>query len=321
MGSLHDSSAVHANDHPRTGGILWAAVGSALAFGASLGHPVLAAAAAVCPFPLLLLRLRTSLGGALLGTATAAALILALLSPGHAFAYLVFFAIPVLLMGESVARGRGMVRGCALAFAVLASEILMVLLFASPRVEQATFAGIDQFRSPAFLAEMRAGGMPADQVEAWTEQVALTHRVLEVVYPAVYVIMGALVVLANASLLRLYLRRRDPGWLEQGEFENIRLPLAIPVVFVLSGLAVLSQTLQPFAYNLLLVVAFFFALQGLAVVGYYVSRLAAPAVLRGAVMLLVLLNPWRLEILALIGLFDIFIDFRKYAEPPEPQHG
>jgi uncharacterized protein YybS (DUF2232 family) len=316
-----NSQAVYANEHPRTGGILWAAVGSALVYGASTAHPVLAPAAAVSPFPLLLVRLRSGSAGALLGVASAAALILALRTPGHALAYLLFLAIPAMVMAESVARGRGMVRGCALGFALLAAEILTVLLFASPRVEQATFASIDALRSPAFVAEMRDGGMPADQVEIWIEQVAMTHRVLEVVYPAVYVILGALVVLANASLLRIYLRRRDPGWLEAGEFESIRLPLVLPFVFVLSGLGVAHPFTRPLGYNALLVVAFFLALQGLAVVGYYVSRLAAPAVLRGAVMLLVLLNPWSFEILGLIGLFDIFFDFRKYAEPPEPQRG
>jgi uncharacterized protein YybS (DUF2232 family) len=314
-------SAVHAKDHPRTGGILWAAVGSALVYGAGASFPFIAPLAAVSPFPLLLVRLRSGMGGSLLGVASAAALILALLSPGHALAYLAFFAMPALLMGESVARGRGMVRGCAVAFAVLGAEILTVLLFASPRVEQVTYGVIDALRSPALLADMRAGGWPAEQVEVWVERVAMTHRLLEVVYPAVYVILGALVILANAALLRVYLRRRDPGWLEAGEFENIRFPVVLTLLFVLSGLAVVSQALRPFGYNVLLVVAFFFALQGLAVVGYYVSRLAAPAVLRGAVMLLVLLNPLQFEILALIGLFDIFLDFRKYAEPPESQRG
>ena len=318
---MQNSSAVNASEHPRTGGILWAAVASALAYAASMSHPLLQVAAAISPFPLLLVRLRTGRGGALLGVASAAAFILALKSPGQAFAYLMFLAIPTLLMGESVARGRGMVRGCAVGFFVLATEILVALLFASPRVEQLTFTRIDELRSPAFVDEMRAGGMAADQIEVWVEQVAATHRVFEVIYPAFYVIMGALIILANAALLRLYLRRRDPGWLEAGEFENIRFPLALPFVFVLSGLAVVSPGTRPFGYNLLLVVAFFFSLQGLAVVAFYAMRLAAPALLRGLVMVFVLVNPWAPQMLALIGLFDIWIDFRKYAEPPEPQRG
>ena len=64
------------------------------------------------------------------------------------------------------------------------------------------------------------------------------------------------------------------------------------------------------------ILAFFFALQGLAVVAFYARRLAAPPILRAAVVLLVLVNPWAPQILALMGLFDIWLDLRKYAEPP-----
>ena len=75
--------------------------------------------------------------------------------------------------------------------------------------------------------------------------------------------------------------------------------------------------LRPFAYNALLVEAFFFALQGLAVAAFYARRLAGPPFLRVAVVVLVLVNPWAPQILALLGLFDNWIDFRKWAEPPE----
>ncbi len=315
------NSAVHANEQPRTGGVLWAAVGSALAYGASAAHPVLALLAALSPFPLLLVRLRSGQAAALLGVGSASALVLALFSVGHALAYLLFLAVPVLVMGESVARGRGMVRGCAWGLAVASVPILGVLLFANPQAQRAAFAGIEHLRSPAFLEDMRTGGMPSEQLEAWTEQVAAAHRIMAVVYPAVSVIMGALVVLANASLLRIYLRRRDPGWLEPSEFENVRFPLATAVVFVLSGLALATDALRPFGYNILLIVGFVFALQGLAVVAFYAMRLAAPALLRTAVFVMVVVNPWAPEMLALIGLFDIWFDFRKWAEPPEPLRG
>ena len=119
---------------------------------------------------------------------------------------------------------------------------------------------------------------------------------------------------AKAQLL---LARRDPGWLEDGEFERVRFPLVLAVAFVLSGAAVLVPPLRPFAYNALLVEAFFFALQGLAVAAFYARRLAGPPLLRVAVVVLVLVNPWAPQILALLGLFDNWIDFRKWAEPPE----
>ena len=69
--------------------------------------------------------------------------------------------------------------------------------------------------------------MPPEQVTAWTEQVGTLHEALAIVFPAIYVIGGALMVLTNAALLRIYLARRDPGWLEDGEFESVRWPLGL----------------------------------------------------------------------------------------------
>jgi uncharacterized protein YybS (DUF2232 family) len=70
----------------------------------------------------------------------------------------------------------------------------------------------------------------------------------------------------------------------------------------------------------LLVLAFFFAIQGLAVVAYYVHRLASAALLRGVILALVLVNPWAPQILAVVGLFDLWFDFRRWATPP-PEEG
>ena len=93
------------------------------------------------------------------------------------------------------------------------------------------------------------------------------------------------------------------------------------VVFVAAGAALLAPTLRSAAYNVLLFVAFLLALQGLAIVAYFTHRLAGPPLLRTALMIFVLLNPWAPQILALLGLFDTWVDFRKWAEPPKPSEG
>jgi uncharacterized protein YybS (DUF2232 family) len=271
--------------------------------------------ALLAPFPLLVVRLRHGLVPAVLATLSAAALLGSLVGGGPGLFYLMLVA-PVLLIGESMARGRGMLRGCGWAFALLALQIGAALLFANDDMRALALASFDHSRSPEFLERMRAS-MPPEQVDAWVEQVATAYEAMQVIYPAAYIISVAVVVLLNASLLRLYLRRRDPGWLDAGEFEGVRWPFVLAVAFVALGLAVLSPLLRPAAYNGLLILAFFFGLQGLAVVCFYAQRLAAPPLLRAAVLVLVLINPWAPQILALIGLFDIWFDFRKWAEPPE----
>lgn len=309
------AARVGERQEPRAG-VLGAALFSALLYGTALKLPLLVPFLVVSPFPLLVVRLRSGLPGAASACAFAAALLGILFTPARSLGYLLLI-VPVLLISEAMARGRGILRGCGWAFAVLVVQVAVMLLFANARMAELALGPLEYFRSPGFLAEMRAT-TPPDQVESWVERVNATHDAMRLVYPASFVIMAALVVLANAALLRGYLVRRDPGWLDGGEFERVRWPFALAIAFVLAGAAVLSPPLRTAAYNVLLVVAFFFALQGLAVVAFYAHRLAAPPLLRWAVLLLVVINPWAPQILALIGLFDIWFDFRKWAEPPEP---
>jgi len=301
---------------PRTSGVLGAAVASTLVFSAAAAVPFLFLLAAVAPFPIIVLRVRGSFGAALLSALLATGIIGAVFNPGLAAGYLALLAAPGLLMGEAMARGRGLRKGCAWAFCLLSLELGATLLFAGPSMETLMLEPFTAWSSPQFQAEMRSSGLPAEQVEDLAQRFLSLQHVMQVVYPAAFVIGGALMVLANATLLVGYLARRDPGWLDGGEFEEIRWPLGLSVAFVASGLAVLAPVLRPAAYNVLLVLGFFYALQGFAVVTYYARRLAAPPVLRIAVMVLVLVNPWAPQILGLIGLFDTWFDFRKWAQPP-----
>jgi uncharacterized protein YybS (DUF2232 family) len=290
---------------------------SALLFSCLVVPIVGLAVACVAPLPLTLQRLRGGLGGALLATLLAASVVGLAFSPGQALTFLLCLAGPGLLLGEGMARGRGLQKACLWAFALLALEIGTLLFFASPQVSVVAVAPFEQLRSPEFLARLRSSGWPPDRVETWEEESRAWQNIIEVVYPAAFVIAGALVVLANAALLRIYLARRDPGWLDGGEFESIRWPLGMSMLFVLSGLTVVVPPLRSAGYNILLLLAFVYALQGLAVIAYYAHRLAGPPILRIGLMVLVLANPWAPQILALLGLFDTWFDFRRYATPPE----
>jgi len=316
------SAPVPAEDEaePRLGSLLGAGVLAAGLFAAPRYLPILLPLGLVSPLPLMLQRLRGSAGSTALATVLATALVGALFTPGPALWFLAVLAAPGLLIAESLARGRGLLRGCGWAFALLVTEIGLALLFAGEALAEQVLAPLEELRSEAFLGELKAGGVADDRATAWAEQVGTLRGALSIVFPAFYVIGGAMVILANATLLRLYLLRRDPGWLEDGEFERVRWSLGLVATFVLAGAAVAVPAARPAAYNVLLVVAFFFSLQGLAVVAFYARRLAGPPLLRWAVVMLVLANPWAPQILALLGLFDNWFDFRRWAEPP-PEEG
>jgi MFS family permease len=314
---------VDTRDRPdtRLSGVIGAGVGSAALFSVALVAPLLGFVSIVSPFPLIVQRLRGGVGAAVLAALVAGALLAGFFSAGLAVAFSIVLILPGLIIGDVLARGRGLPRGCAWAFVWLASLVTLALLLAGPQMAARLVEPFEQYRSPQFLEEMRSSGLPAERVDDWAEQFSSWQRMLAIVYPAAYLIMAGVIVLANAALLRAYLAWKDPGWLEGGEFEGIRWPFLFAVFFVLSGAMVVSPPLRPVAYNTLLVLAFFFALQGLAVVAYYAHRLAGPPVLRTAVVVLVLVNPWAPQILALLGLFDLWFDFRKWADPPKAKEG
>jgi uncharacterized protein YybS (DUF2232 family) len=301
---------------PRLGGLVGAGALAAVLFGLAAFVPALAPLSFVSPLPIAIQRLRGGAVAAWLAAVLAAALVAATESPEQALGFLMALVVPGLLLGESLARGRGLLRGCAWAFGLLVLEVASALLFAGDAIARRTLAPLEHLRSEAFLSELRASGVPAEAITGFAEQATLMRDVIAVVFPAVWIIGAAVVVIANAGLLRFYLLRRDPGWLEDGEFERVHFPLALVAVFILSGATVALPAARPVAYNVLLIAAFFFALQGLAVVAFYARRLAAPALLRAALLVLVLANPWAPHILALLGLFDNWFDFRRWAESP-----
>ena len=300
----------------RLGGLLGAGALSALLYGSAGLVPALAPLSLVSALPLAVQRLRGGAAGAWLAATLATALVAASSAVPSAGFYMLVLALPGLLLGEALARGRGLLRGCSWAFGALVAEVAAGLAFASRAMAEGLLAPFDHLRSEAFLAELKTGGLAPEQIAEFTEQIGAVRDAIAVVFPAVWVISAAGFVALNAAMLRLYLLRRDPGWLEDGEFERVRWPLGLTVVFVLAGAGVALPLARPAAYNVLLVTAFFFALQGLAVVAFYARRLAGPPLLRAAVAVLVLANPWAPQILALLGLFDNWFDFRHWAEPP-----
>jgi hypothetical protein len=303
-----------ARPEPAGRGLL-AAGGGALLYASALLVPLLFPLNLAAAFPFAVQRLRGSAASAGVAALAAAALLAISFPPRHALIFFLTRAVPGLVMGEAMARGRGLRRATAWTLLLVTLQSAAVLMFAGNSIAAQMLGAWDAMWSPDEVQKLRDLGVPPEQLAEWVAGAASWRAIMEVVHPALFLVFGALTVLGNAWLLRLYLARRDPGWLEGGEFEGMRWPIGLGGAFVLCGVAVVSPPLRPFAYNALVVLAFCFALQGLAVVVYYFRRLAAPALMI-AIVTTVLLLPYALYVLALLGLFDMFIDFRKWAEPP-----
>ncbi len=304
------------------GGALRAALSSAGLYAArhlapAAGLPFLGAFAALAPYPLALARLASGPGAAWLAALLAFGLVGGLASMPSACLYLGVFAAPGLLMAEGLARGRGLLRGCQWAFAWLTTVVVFGLLGAHTTMVTRLTAPLTAVVTPEFVEKLRSQGVSLEQLAAWVETAEGLRDGLQVLYPATFVVLGGLLVLINAWVLRRFLARNDPGWLEDGEFEGLRWPFTLVGVFVVSAAAVALPPARGWALNVLALVGFLFALQGLAVASFVGGRLLPRAGVWLAALALALTHPLAPFVgLALLGLFDQWLDTRRWAEPP-----
>src|SRR5258706_10369163 len=96
----------------RGAGVVTAALMSGLLFSAWLVLPLLLPLATLAPFPLTLQRLTRGAFSAVAAAVLAGLLVAGAFSGDRALDYALYLAVPGLLMGGQMARGRGLVRGC-----------------------------------------------------------------------------------------------------------------------------------------------------------------------------------------------------------------
>jgi hypothetical protein len=314
------------SNHARAGierrsiGVLGTALAAAMFFSAGLaayswGMTLLIIVAAAAPFPFVILRIQANGTHVLLAAILAVTIVATLFSATSALAFVSLAAIPGFLLGESLARGRSLLRGSVWASGAMALQIGVVLLVGGSHVSTRMHDLIKVLRSPEILEQARSSGLSGERLDAVREQIGQLADAFALFYPGLLIILGVMLVLANTALVRVYLARRDPSWLSIGEFERLRWPLGLTVVFVAAVSCLAISAARILGANLLLILAFLFALQGLAITAFYVRRLAS-LWLRLALILLVVASPWSVPLLALLGLFDNWLDVRRWAEVP-----
>ena len=232
-------------------------------------------------------------------------------------------ALPATLATPLVERGEGI--GRVLVFALLAASggllatevIAQLTIGFSPYASEmaAATAPATSARVNAFYTGM---GIKVDMAEM--------RKLVETVIP---LLPGFLAIaLAINFLINQLLFGRLPIWRQHAErhglspaaylFRNFALPEWLLFAFVLGGMTPLaSGTLQRIGANILLVTAFLYVLQGLAVFRTVVAAAGGAFALFAWAMLIMLTivpvaGPWRLPplLLGIAGLFDSFFDFR-----------
>jgi uncharacterized protein YybS (DUF2232 family) len=131
------------------------------------------------------------------------------------------------------------------------------------------------------------------------------------IYPALLLLSLATIAIMNlAALARISARLPNPVLL--GDFRKFRNPDQLVWLFIAAGFGLLASNpeIKGAAWNLMIVTLFLYFMQGLAVIEHLFARYNIKGFMRWFFYILIFLQPYLTIAVALLGVFDLWGDFR-----------
>lgn len=266
------------------------------------------------PLPIAALTLRQGLRPGLFALVASSAFLAAVSPTGGMVAYLLQFSIASLLLPLLLRRGREWDKAIAISWVVMFLTLAIVL------VAEATTQGISLGsmlndyigREIGQLKELysQSEDLPAEQKEQLLTVLDDLGKTMGIIWPAIVAFLAGFLLLIQVFLLWLHpaTRNQVPG----PAFINWKLPDYLVWPMITAGFAAFlaTGTLQTIAINLLVILFPLYYLQGLAIVTYYFQQRGTSLWLRAiSYLFLALFNPLPF-LLAGVGLFDLWGNFR-----------
>lgn len=234
-------------------------------------------------------------------------------------------AIPILYLLQSgvisllfpwyYLQGKGTAR--ALSYSVGINFLLIAVLavayglWSGADLQATLLKGIESSTNQA-IALYSKQGLTAEELEMLSQGVRQAGALIANVFPALLLIsLGSVAALNMAVLFRLAAKWL-PNLNKPDNFQSFRNPDVLVWVVIFAGFSMLlpHPDIQRVALNLLVVSGFIFFLQGLAVVLAFFQRISVPFLARFIFWLVLTFQPYLVVAIAVLGIFDIWADFR-----------
>jgi uncharacterized protein YybS (DUF2232 family) len=265
------------------------------------------------PFPVLFYTVKSGRG---VGVASVVVVtfVLVVVSPAGALFYFFQCGLFSLLLSGFLARGNGVARTIA---STVAINLLVIMVFA------ASF-GLWQGINPDSLVqkEIRDAvvqteayylehGIAAGDIESLKQGLKSAAELVGKTYPALFVVCLGAIAGLNLMLLKRF-SHLLPQQLNFGEFSRFRNPEKLIWVMIVSGFALLvhEDMVTRAALNILVVTLSLYFVQGLSIVAHFFTRFRLPRFVKLILYVLLVVQPYLMIVVVLIGLFDLWCDFR-----------
>ena len=268
----------------------------------------------LAPFPAVFFRLGHGRGTALIITLGSATLLAAVFDIQSGSFYLLQCGVISLLMPELLIRGHGTARTIAWTTAVnliaLALAALAFSMISGQSIHGLAIQEINSSISQA-AAVYEHAGIKGDELALLKQSMTMVASLLIRIYPALLTILLAVMTGCNLVLVRRAATRMGLE-LTNGNFNAFRNRDPLVWLLIAAGFAMLAGNpiITTPALNVLVIVTSLYFLQGLAVMLTITARQSFGGVLRVMLFLMLLFQPYLAALVAVLGIFDLWGDFR-----------
>jgi len=228
--------------------------------------------------------------------------------------YLVQCGLIALLMPELLLRGFSAVRSIvwttAANMVLLTGAVVFFSISSGQDVHQLVVTEIKSSVAQA-VGIYEKSGVKGDELVVLKQTMATAADLVIRMYPALVTITLIAMAGCNLALLRRFTVFNGKD-LKIGEFREYRNPDILVWVLIATGFSMLAgnPSITTPALNILAVIVLLYFLQGLAVLVTVISRQSIAGVLRVGLYIMLVLQPYLAALIALIGIFDLWGDFR-----------
>ncbi|MGP0564601.1 MULTISPECIES: DUF2232 domain-containing protein [unclassified Nitrospina] len=279
------------------------------------------------PVPLILIYLRYGKQVGLVSIALVFVAVLMMMGMKQAILFVTEYAVVAAILGETVRLGFPFQR--SVLFAALGSialSAMMILVISAGQELSLTQLFEQEFRKGAdqYIQSLEGADGKPENKQMLEEMADRVVHMFALSFPALLAIGSLFATTLNYLAVRwVWLRfYRLGGLFENADLTRLMIPDNWVWFFIVgTGCAVLGEGyLQALGLNLFIVLGGLYFLQGLAIFLHILKEKSIPKFFWYLAFLLIFTQPLLIGLVGGLGLFDIWVDFRKIRTPlPEPE--
>lgn len=172
---------------------------------------------------------------------------------------------------------------------------------------------LDKGFEATFALYRNSGHFPAGDLEAIKVFITQLREQVARLFPALLLTSIICTVWLNTVAGQWLLKKKDPSRTDREDLKNWRLPelLVWPVIMAGSALLVPHAILNTVGLNVGLVLLVLYLSQGLAIVSSMMQKWSLPLTIRIITYSILFLQVYGIGFVAVLGLADVWVDFRK----------